>query len=136
MKDSETQTWELSLTSGLKGLSRKELVLAVAVIMVDVASSDETFEPTEYNVISRGLRRLFGTDEEEVRGLINQATQILSSLRGTSKYTQQLRENVSVADRRTIFLTIQELIEADGREDPFEVYMRSRLAKALDIPLE
>lgn len=136
MKDSEAQTWEVSLTTGLKGLSKDDLVLAVAVIMVDVASSDENFDPSEYEVISRGLRRLFGTDEEEVQKLVNQSTQILASLRGTSRYAEQLRENLSVADRKAVFSAIQELIEADGREDPFEVYMRSRLAKALDIPLE
>ena len=125
-----------TIGDGLKGLSKDELELAFTVVLVDIASSDEHFDPAEYEVISSGLRRLFGTTKEQVKILVNQSRQILDSLRGTARYTDQLRENLSEADRWAVFSIIEELVEADSKEDPFEVFMRSRIARALDLKIE
>ena len=90
------------ISKGTKGLSKGELELALTVVLVDIASADENFEPAEYEVISSGLRRLFGTTKDQVKILVNQSKQILDSLRGTSHYTDQLRENLSEADRKAV----------------------------------
>ena len=127
---------ELSFSQALKDVSKDELALALTVLLVDVASADGDFKQTEYEVISSGLHRLFGTGKDQVQRFVNQAQQILGSLRGTSKYSDLLKTNLDDADRKLVFSVIQELIEADGQEDPFEVYLRSKLAKALDISFE
>lgn len=117
-------------------IDKSDLELALAVVLVDLASTDEQFDPLEYEVISSGLRELFGTTKDRVQQLVNQSKQILGSLRGTSKYTDQLRQNLNEAQRREILSIIEDLIAADGKEDPFEIYMKDRLAKALDLKID
>lgn len=116
--------------------TKADLELALAVILVDIASTDEAFDPSEYEVISRGLKELFGSTKDRVQQLVNQSRQILDSLRGTSKYTTMLRDGLSDTEKKEILSIIDDLVAADGKEDPFEVYMKSRIAKALGFEVE
>ncbi|NMC64454.1 MAG: hypothetical protein GYA55_14915 [SAR324 cluster bacterium] len=116
--------------------TKADLELALAVILVDLASTDEAFDPSEYEVISRGLKEVFGTTKDRVQQLVNQSRQILESLRGTNKYTNMLRDNLNNTEKKEILAIIDDLIAADGKEDPFEVYMKSRIAKALGFEVE
>src|SRR5436190_22958679 len=73
----------------------KELELALTVILVDLASCDQHFDPAEYQIILSGLRRMFGATREEVQSLVNQATLVLNNLRGTNRFVQLLKDNLS-----------------------------------------
>ena len=113
---------------------QKELELALTVILVDLASSDENFEQREYQAISIGLRRLFG-DSKDLKMLVNRAQLALSNLRGTQSFADLLRENLSEDDRKIVAEIIEDVIRADGVEDGFEQYLRLKYAKLLDIPI-
>lgn len=116
-----------------KQVNNKELEVALAVILVDLASCDQNFEPQEYAVIQKGLTRLFGTDKSEVSALINQATTVLGNLRGSASYVKKLKDNLSLEERQTVMDIIDDVIESDGVEDGFEVYLRTKFADLLGI---
>lgn len=120
---------------GKRGKKRavKELELALAVLLVDLASCDQAFDMQEYVIISNGLRRLFGTNKSDVRGLINQANLVLSNLRGTAKFSQLLQESLSEDEKRAVLEVIDEVIFADGVEDGFETYLRNKFMHALGL---
>ena len=127
---------ELSKSSGgIKGkqVPKRDLEIALAVLLVDIASADQHFDPAEYNVITNGLRRLFGTSKDQVKALVNQAQVQLSGLRGTNRFADLLRENLSVDEKAAVLDVIEEVIGADGREDGFETYLRQRLVETLGI---
>ncbi|MBX7143908.1 MAG: TerB family tellurite resistance protein [Oligoflexia bacterium] len=117
------------------GLKKNDLELALAVLLVDLASCDQNFEMREYNIIQNGLRRIFGTTKDEVTKLINQANTTLKNLRGSSRFAAQLKENLDENARKAIFEVIEEVIAADGVEDGFETYMRHKFADLLGITL-
>ena len=107
-----------------------DLELALTVILVDLASSDQKFEPQEYQIINAALYRLFGTPRDKVQKLVNQATLVLANLRGTTRYAELLRDHLDLEHKQLIIQMMDDLILADGEQDGFEIYLRH---KFLDI---
>ena len=112
---------------------KKELELACAVLLVDLASCDENFDMPEYHVIVNGLMRTFGTGKTEVSALIHRAKAALSNLRGTSSFANLLKENLSEDQRKALGEIIEDLINADGVVAGFEVYLKNKYADLLGI---
>jgi uncharacterized tellurite resistance protein B-like protein len=116
-------------------VKKKDLELALTILLVEIASSDQNFEAPEYQMIILGLYRMFGTGKTEVQELINQAMGILSNLRGTSKFAALLKDNLTEPERKACMEVIDDLIMADGVVDGYEAYLRIKLAKQLEVPL-
>lgn len=116
-----------------RGPGKHELELAVAVLLVDLASCDQNFDQQEYEVIVNGLKRMFGTQRHEVRALINEATTVLSGMRGPSRFAEILRETLPPEQKAVIMDIIDQTIAADNKEDGFEAYLRSKFAEMLGI---
>ncbi len=119
-----------------KGNMKRELELALTVLLVDLASSDQNFDQVEYHVMTAGLNRLFGTGKTEVSALVNQAQTILKNLRGVSKYAEVLKTNLSLEQRKVILEVIDDVIHADGEVDGFETYLRHKFADLIGVSLE
>jgi|GEM_PF-1299625 len=124
---------EIVASKKKRGIEKKQLELALAVILVDMASCDQAFDSREFQVISRGLRRVFGTQKSDVMELTQKAQAVIANLRGTANFAQLLRENVTVQEREVISQVIEEVIAADGVEDGFEAYLRSKYHEILGI---
>lgn len=116
-------------------ISKRDLELALAVLLVELASCDQSFDPHEYQIISNGLMRVFGTTKSEVKALVNQANLVLSNLRGTSKFGTLLKDNLGDAERQAIMEVINEVIVADGIEDGFETYLKHKFSDLLGVAL-
>lgn len=115
------------------GKNQREVELAAIVLLVDVASADQNFDNKEYQAISDGMRRAFGTTKEQVAALVQEAKTALANLRGASKYADLLRENLEPKERQAVFELIEEVIAADGQVAGFEEYLRQKFAKLLGI---
>jgi uncharacterized tellurite resistance protein B-like protein len=115
---------------------KKDLELAMTVLLVDLAACDQHFDIQEYNIIQNGLRRVFGTSKAEVTALINQANQTLKNLRGSGRFASMLKENLDQTQRAAVMEVIEDVISADGVEDGFEIYLRHKFADLLGIPLK
>jgi uncharacterized tellurite resistance protein B-like protein len=114
-------------------VKKRDIELAVTVLLVDLAASDQDFDPREYQVIVHGLMEMFGTQKHEVSALINQAQTILRNLRGVARFGELLTENLSLEDRLAIMRIIEQVIQADGVEDGYETYLRHKLQKMLGL---
>ena len=114
-------------------VSQRELELAVTVLLVDLAASDQDFDPTEYQVIVHGLMRLFGTKKHEVSALVNQAQTALRNMRGIGRFGATIKDNLSVEERLKIMEVIEDVIGADGIEDDYETYLREKLRDLLGL---
>ena len=97
-------------------VSDSQLQLALTVMLVDLASIDQNFDVSEYNTISQGLHRVFGTTKQEVQSLVNQANLVLANLRGTSRFAELLKKEMDIGQRKAIMEIIDEVIGADGKE--------------------
>jgi len=109
----------------------QELEFALTVLLVELASSDENFDQEEYHTITMSLQRVLDTDRAKAKEYINRASVSLSQVRGTTSYARLLSENLSLDERRMVTDIIDELISADGQQDPFEIYHKNRIRHIL-----
>ena len=109
----------------------QDLEFALTVLLVELASSDENFDQDEYHTITMSLQRVFDTDRAKAKEYINRASVSLSQVRGTTSYARLLSENLSIDERKMIADIIDELISADGQQDPFEIYHKNRIRHIL-----
>lgn len=116
-----------------QNVNKRELEVALTVLLVDLASCDQNFDPEEYTMIQQGLTRIFGTSKDQVSALVNQANTALSNLRGSSSYLKLLNENLSSDEKKAVLCIIDQVIGADGVEDGFEVYLRTKFKDMLGI---
>ncbi len=136
------QKHDLELNTVKKGIGFKknkkgpknELELAMAIILVDLASCDNNFDQREYQVITRGLNRLFGTNKCDVEKLVQQAQTVVDGLRGTANFAKLLKDNLKDEEKDVVLELIDELIDADGVEDGFETYLRHKYSDLLGMP--
>ena len=120
-----------------KGLqpSQDDLKLALTVLLVELAASDQSFDPSEYNIIANGLLSVFGAGRTEIQSLVNRANVLLANFSGTTRFADLLKNNLSEEARRSVMQVVEEVIMADGVEDGYETYLRHKFAKLLDVPL-
>jgi uncharacterized tellurite resistance protein B-like protein len=115
---------------------KKQLELALTVLLVDMASADQNFNQEEYTTIASALTRTFGTHPKDIRALINQAQLVIKNLRGTTQFAELLRDALTQEDREKIMEVIDEVISADGKEDPFETFLRHKFADILEVTIK
>lgn len=115
--------------------TKAELELALTVLLVDLAQSDQNFDTTEYQVIVDGVHRIFGSNALQVKALVNQAMLVLKDLRGTERFGSLLKENLTGDQRLAIMEVVGEVINSDGAEDGFEKYIRYKISSVLGIEL-
>jgi uncharacterized tellurite resistance protein B-like protein len=112
-----------------------ELEFALTIILVELASSDEGFAHEEYNTITLGLRTIFGTERDKVQAYINRSILTLNNLRGTTEYADLLRNNLDKEQLLKIINIIEDVIGADGVEDSYEIYLRSKYRRLFGIDI-
>ena len=119
----------------LPKVNKRDLEVAAAVLLVDLASCDKGFDQREYHMISIALKTVFGTPKDHIQGLVNQANVVLKNLRGTGYYSKLLKDNLESEAKRAFMECIEEIIGADGTQDGFEIYLRQRIADSLGVEL-
>lgn len=134
-KSASSSPRHLNTKQGERKISKEKLEIALAVILVDLASCDQNFDNHEYHAICEGMRRVLGTSKTEVGALVQRAQIAIANLRGTSNFATLLRDNLSDDARSSIWEVIEELISADGVQDGFELYLRNKYAELLGIEL-
>lgn len=117
-------------------VSQHQLELALSVLLVELASSDEGFAQKEYQVIVLALHRVFGVARDRAQRLVNEAVTILKNLRGTAEYALLLREHLSSEELSLVARCMDDVIEADGVQDGFELYHRRRFRELLGLPAD
>jgi uncharacterized tellurite resistance protein B-like protein len=110
----------------------RDIELATAVLLVELASCDENFEPREFQTIVGGIQRIFGTKADEIRKLIHEAKLAIANMRGTDKFAELLRDNLQAEQKKLIFDVIDEVIRSDGIEDDYEVFLRNKFTRLIE----
>jgi uncharacterized tellurite resistance protein B-like protein len=116
--------------------SRKDLEYALALLLVELACSDENFADEERNAIVTGLQRIFGTPPYEVVTLIARARTTIASFRSTTDFAHLLKENLTQDQLKGIMAVVDNVVQADGKADGFEMYHRHKFARLLGLAIE
>jgi uncharacterized tellurite resistance protein B-like protein len=111
-----------------KTASRDELQTAVAVLLVEAARRDDTFDGVERTTIERLLSEKFALSAEATRQLLKQAESTADRTSQLHPFTRLAVERMDPQQRIRLIEMLWEVAYADGILDPEEDALVRRIA--------
>ena len=94
--------------------------LATAVLMVDVALVDSSFDETEFDRMLQLVKEHFGLGTQQAAELINDANAKADELVSVHEFTQLLHKHLSEDEKARIVSLLWQIAYADGQLDKYE----------------
>src|SRR3978361_1412796 len=108
--------------------SRDDLHTAVAVLLVEAARRDDTFDGVERATIERLLGEKFGLSTEATRQLLSHAESTADRTSQLHPFTRRAVERMGPQERIRLIEMLWEVAYADGILDPEEDALVRRIA--------
>lgn len=107
--------------------------LSVAVLLMEAARQDDTFEPRERLVIEQLLARKFDLSMEECLALVEAAERRVAEMVQIHGHTRDVLESTTPAERIQLIEMLWEVAYADGVLDPEEDLLIRRIAGLIAV---
>ena len=106
---------------------------ATAVLMLDVARSDNVFEESEFERVLALVERHFGMSPEDAAELVNAADEKAENLVSLHEFTQLLHNNLDESEKARIVGLLWKVAYADGRLDKYEDSLVRKISDLLHV---
>jgi uncharacterized tellurite resistance protein B-like protein len=116
--------------------NKSDISLATAMLLIEVASSDNVIDRIERSVIHAGLKTLFKISDEAATAVFEKAQAQLRAMRSSSLEAAKLKDVLDLNSRRAIAQVMDNLIRCNGIVDCMETYLRARFRDILGLPDE
>ena len=107
--------------------------VATCAILLEMAESDQDFDPQERSLIVSMLQEHFGLDEAQVLGLIAQTEKERARASDLFPFTHAISEQYTPEKKLTLLVMVWRVIFADGRLSPYEDQLAHRLQRMLSV---
>jgi uncharacterized tellurite resistance protein B-like protein len=94
--------------------------LAIAVLMVRLARSDEDYAEEERIEIDAMLARRYDLSEADLAALRHEAEEIEAEAQDTVKFTRAIKDKIAIEDRISVMRDFWNIALADGTRDAHE----------------
>ena len=106
---------------------------ATAVLMLDVARSDNVFEESEFERVLGLIEKHFGMSPEDAAELVNAADEKAEDLVSLHEFTQLLHNNLDESEKARIVGLLWQVAYADGRLDKYEDSLVRKISDLLHV---
>jgi uncharacterized tellurite resistance protein B-like protein len=120
--------------SGIVEDDTQRIRIATAVILLEVANSDDEFSDTERDTVVSILKDNFRLSNEEVTELLAVSNKEREGSVDMWHFANIINENYTEQEKYTVMENIWRVIYADGRLDKYEDHIVHKLATILRIP--
>lgn len=107
---------------------------AAAILLIELALTDEGGDEAERRVIERAIRDRFGLSTEELDELLAEAVRQQRDSVSLHEYTNQLRTALAPEARAELVEWLWRVAWADGKVGAHEEHLVRRLADLLGVP--
>ncbi|MDX9974138.1 MAG: TerB family tellurite resistance protein [FCB group bacterium] len=107
--------------------------IATCVLLLEVAYADEDFTEEERTRILDVLKRRFSHSEEQAHELIETADELRRDSHDMWRFTNQLNQNCSPAEKREIIREVWRVVYADGDLDSHEDHLIHRMGTLMNL---
>ena|SRR5690554_6540143 len=107
---------------------------AAAIVMLEMAATDEHCDDAELAVIHRAMRDAFDLDEAALKELLRNAETLRREAVSMHDFIRDLKTHLSRAQRDNLVEWLWRVAWADGRVDRYEEQLLRRLADLLGVP--
>lgn len=119
--------------SGPGGHSIDELHLAAAVLLIEVARMDDSFDAVEREAITELVRQRFDLPEEEIAALVAEADHVAEHAVELSRFAGRLRDGFDHDERVEMIEMMWRVVYADGDVHDHEANLLRRVAGLLYV---
>ncbi|HSN51122.1 MAG TPA: TerB family tellurite resistance protein [Woeseiaceae bacterium] len=106
---------------------------ATAVLLLDVARSDNVFEESEFERVLGLVEKHFGMSPEDAAELVNAADEKAEELVSLHEFTQLLHNNLDESEKARIVGLLWQVAYADGRLDKYEDSLVRKISDLLHV---
>ena len=110
--------------------------LATAVLMVDVAVVDASFDETEFDRMLGLIKRQFGLGTQEAADLINAANAKADELVSVHQLTALLNDNLDQDEKSGVVRLLWSIAYSDGQLDKYENSLVLKVSDLLGVSRE
>lgn len=106
---------------------------ATAVLMIDVALADSSFDDAELSRVLAHARSGFGLDADEASELVDAAKADAENIVSLHDFTQLLHNNLSDAEKEEVVAALWQIAYADGDLDKYENSLVLKISDGLHV---
>lgn len=111
----------------------RELSLATAVLLVEVARADFAEDDIEIDAVAELLEAHLGVSRAEVSALIDEARRHSDHSASLQSFTRQLHEELSLAEKLSVIEMLWRVAHADAALDKHEDHLIRKVAGLLYV---
>jgi uncharacterized tellurite resistance protein B-like protein len=116
--------------------TEKDLQIATAVLLLEVAGSDEDYAPEEVKACVTVMNRQFNSDDEETMEILAAAEELRSKAGRIDEFVEAVNENFTEKQRQLILAMAWKVILADQQIENHEQKFASQLRTRLKLTRE
>ncbi len=113
--------------------TNQEARIAAAALLVEMSRADFDVAAEETAAIERAAARLLGTDEAEVRPLLEEARERADESVSLYDFTSMIQGELSKDEKRGVVLELWRVAWADGTVAPHEEHLVRKVAGLLHV---
>lgn len=109
---------------------------AAAALMLEMAATEDGFDPAELDSVHAAMRQTFQISEAELDALLEEAHQARKESVSLYEFTEQLRTGLAPAQRAELIEWLWRVAWADNRLGAHEEFLVRKAADLLGVPHE
>ena len=115
------------------GASERDIQLATAVLLLEMAGSDDDYAPEEVQTVFAVMQQRFKLDENSVMELLELADSMRGGKERVAEFVNALNQHMSPKQRLQVLSMIWNVVYADGKVDKFEQRYAAQLKSRLQL---
>jgi uncharacterized tellurite resistance protein B-like protein len=113
----------------------RQLQLATAVLLLEVARCDFDLRADEFNAVSSGVRQVLGLTEDEAVAVVRFAEEEVRQSKRLHQFTNLVDQNYSPEQKKLVVQYLWQVAFADAQLLASEEYIVRKIADLLHVPL-
>jgi len=113
----------------------RQLQLATAVLLLEVARCDFDLRADEFNAVSEGVRQVLGLTEDEATAVVRFAEEEVRQSKRLHQFTELIDKNYSPDQKKVVVQYLWQVAFADAQLVATEEYIVRKIADLLHVPL-
>ncbi len=117
-----------------KRVTDRQLQLATAVLLLEVARCDFDLRADELNAVSAGVRDILGLTEDEASAVVRFAEEEVRQSKRIHEFTNLVDRNYTPEQKKTVVQYLWQVAFADAQLLPSEEYLVRKISELLHVP--
>lgn len=110
-----------------------KLILAIAVLLLEMAGADDDFDPEEVKSCFRSLERLFALTDTEALQYLEEAEAVRSDKETVSHLIETLNQHFSEEQRVIVLSLVWKIVVADQKIEKHELRLANQIRVRLQL---